>query len=132
MPNCPALPCTITPRQAGICPKYPFPRMLRLPFGQGLTTSACFCEDATGEVRSVVSVLRPYSWGKPGTDGTVPIFSAQCGNGTDSRDPEIAGSPAKFESFLIFSANGPLRSRRRGGRWASCYASLLPSSETQV
>src|SRR5260370_850100 len=59
---------------------------------------------------------------KPGTDGTVPIFSAQCGNGTDSRDPEIAGSPAKFESFLIFSANGPLRSRRRGGRWASCYA----------
>lgn len=49
-----------------------------------------------------------------GQTGLTPFFFAQYGNGVGSRDPEIAGSPAKFESFLIFSANGPLRSRRRG------------------
>src|SRR5258708_15073156 len=61
MPNCLALPCDLGPRQAGICPKYPFPRILRLHFGQCRTTSACFCEDAIGLVRFIVTASRPYS-----------------------------------------------------------------------
>ena len=53
-------PSGFAPRHAGMCPKYPFPLMLRLHFGQGLTTSACFCEAPTGNVRCV-AVSRPYS-----------------------------------------------------------------------
>jgi hypothetical protein len=60
-PKCPGSPCEIAPRHAGICPKYPFPRIRRLHFGQGLTTSACFCEAATGQVRCVVTVSRHFA-----------------------------------------------------------------------
>ena len=52
--------------------------------------------------------------GNRGQTGRSPFFSAQCGNGTHSRDPEIARKSSKVEAFLIFSAHGTLRSRRRG------------------
>ncbi len=85
-------------------------------------TTSYYEQDGLGSVSSLSNsagaLANTYTYdsynAKSGTDGTVPIFFAQCGNGTNSHDPEIAGSPAKFESFLIFSAYGPLRSRRRG------------------